>query len=308
VKAVIDGKELTRHTLILGSTGSGKTHTAAKLLERAEGYSRLVLDWHGEYSSLLDHATIINPYSAPIGLDIGDTYETVELFTEALELTSPQSYILSRVIESRRIDDIDELVRILEGLTDESSWMRESRLALIRKITPLARSGYRNLFRQESDIVDKFSTGSNGILIMDVSRIKDPLVRRVYSLMLLKTIFTKAISKKIRGRLLVCIEEAQNLLSRMNPASLIVRMLGEIRKFGVGLIIVSQSPTSIDEAAMKNTNTKIIHAVTSSQDLEELEKSIFMPRDTLRLLPYLEVGEAVLYSRHYKKPVIVRVE
>jgi len=72
-----------------------------------------------------------------------------------------------------------------------------------------------------------------------------------------------------------------------------VKCLREIRKFGVGLIIVSQSISQLVDDVSMNTNTKIIHAVKSKQDLEVIEKSLYLDQDLVSVIPYMEPGEAV---------------
>ena len=56
-KACIPINMLTHHTLVLGSTGSGKTHTVSviinRIIERFDEVKIVIFDWHGEYSYLL---------------------------------------------------------------------------------------------------------------------------------------------------------------------------------------------------------------------------------------------------------------
>ncbi|MCC6043538.1 MAG: ATP-binding protein, partial [Desulfurococcaceae archaeon] len=84
--------------------------------------------------------------------------------------------------------------------------------------------------------------------------------------------------------------------------------LREFRKFGVGLVIISQSLTQLVEDASVNTNTKIIHSVKSKQDLEVVEKTLYLDQELLETLPYIEPGEAVYSTPSLKKPVLVKIE
>jgi DNA helicase HerA-like ATPase len=76
----------------------------------------------------------------------------------------------------------------------------------------------------------------------------------------------------------------------------------------VGLVILAQSISQLVEDALANTNTKIIHSIKSKQDLEVVEKAIYIDYSFLSLIPYLEVGEAVYTTIGLKKPVLIRVE
>jgi len=306
--AVIPQKYLLQHTIILGATGSGKTHTCATIVSRASMYKRIILDWHGEYKDLLSGA-VMDPYQLPVNPILQDHSETVELLSASINLTAPQAYLLEKTLERTRKGTLSEILYLLETHIDESGWMRESRLSLIRKLAPLLRQKYRDLFTGDDETIDKIiKSPVKSIYIIDLSRIRDPIIRRIYATILLKKIFDEAIYHGLGNPMLIVIEEAQNLVGRDNPVGLISRMLAEIRKFGIGLILVSQSPSSLMEDAMKNTNTKIVHSIKSSVDLDIVSRILYLPNDYQRILPYLDVGEAILYTKPYKKPVIIRVK
>ena len=305
-KAVIPVKQLLQHTIILGATGSGKTFTCSRIVERAEKYSRIIIDWHGEYSNLINGVEI-NPYDYPINPFTRDLAETIEVLIDAIGLTHPQAYILEKILAQNSSSSTDSIIARLEVLNDESAWMRESRLSLIRKLSPLTRDKYRGLFiGSDNDLLGLINKVGKP-LIINVSVIKDPYIRRLYTVLLLKNIFMHGINEGFRREVLIVIEEAQNLLGKDNPVGVIARMLAEIRKFGIGLILVSQSPSSLLEDAMKNTNTKIIHTLKSSLDLEIINKVLYLPPNIQKIIPYMDVGEAVLQSKTYKKPVVIRV-
>ncbi|PZE21712.1 ATP-binding protein [Paenibacillus xerothermodurans] len=62
-KAIIDGNVFfQRHAMVVGSTGSGKSWTAAKIIEQVAGLdssNMLIFDLHGEYAPLTDHPNIV---------------------------------------------------------------------------------------------------------------------------------------------------------------------------------------------------------------------------------------------------------
>jgi DNA helicase HerA-like ATPase len=49
---------------------------------------------------------------------------------------------------------------------------------------------------------------------------------------------------------------------------MITNTIAEIRTYGEGFIIVDQSPSSVDIAAIKNTNTKIVLRTPEAHDRE----------------------------------------
>ncbi len=312
---------LTHHTLVLGSTGSGKTHTVSviinKIIEKFNQIKIVIFDWHGEYSYLLKRKRRLVPYDLPIGITNlieKDLYSFIDILADVLELTNSQIYILEKVLRQllrRGGVSLNDIYTVLENFVDESSWMRESRLSLLRKMSPLIRTGYSKLFSNSGikDLMHCLNYESSP-LVIDVSVIKDPFIRKIYISFILNMIFDIFVNDKEgkpNYKLLIVLEEAQNILSKNNPVKIVSRMLSEIRKFGVGLIIISQSPSSLIENVMVNTNTKIIHSLKAGADIELVNKSIYLPPEYLRVIPYLEPGEAILYTRGFKKPLIVRI-
>ncbi len=321
-KACIPINMLTHHTLVLGSTGSGKTHTVSviinRIIERFDEVKTVIFDWHGEYSYLLKRKRRLVPYDLPVGITNlieKDLYSFIDILADVLELTNSQIYILEKVLRQllrRGGVSLNDIYTVLENFVDESGWMRESRLSLLRKMSPLVRTGYSKLFSNSDieDLIHRLDYESLP-LVIDVSVIKDPFIRKIYISFVLNMIFDIFVNdknKKPKYKLLIVLEEAQNILSKNNPVRIVSRMLSEIRKFGVGLIIISQSPSSLIENVMVNTNTKIIHSLKAGADIELVNKSIYLPPEYLRVIPYLEPGEAILYTRGFKKPLIVRID
>jgi DNA helicase HerA-like ATPase len=279
---------------------------------KAPDYKVVILDWHGEYYGLLKHKQLVLPMNIPLSIiDKTSWYDTIEVLSEALEITPSQSFILGKIIEKygKNINSLEDLIGYAEIFTNETGWVRESTLSLLRKLYPLTRSDSSRMFSGfDNNMLSIINNPSNNAVIINTSIISDPFIRRIYTFLFLKKVFKYAIKKMIKHKLLIVIEEANNVLNKESTASFIQRMISEIRKFGVGLIIVTQTLTKIIDDVMLNTNTKIIHSIKSNNDLEIISKSIYLPKEIERILPYLEVGEAVLYTRGLKKPVIIRVK
>jgi len=303
--------------LVVGSTGSGKTHTVAKILRelsvKANHVISVVLDWHGEYSKLLREFTYISPYEVPVTLTPEDHEAFIELLSDTLELSPPQAFVLKQALEraGARIDSIESLMDVLENFEDQSGWMRESRLALLRKLAPLRNSRYSRLVQFDNStrcFNSLIENAKSSTIVLSLAEIHNTVVRRIYSAMVIRSVSEKAFSNLLDKRVLLVIEEAQNYIDREKPLRMISAMLAEIRKFGVGVVLVSQSPSKLLEDAMINTNTKIIHSIKSSTDLDVVNRVLYLPFDYQKIIPYLDVGEAVVYTRGLKKPVIVKIE
>ena len=62
---------------------------------------------------------------------------------------------------------------------------------------------------------------------------------------------------------------------------MLTQTIAEIRTYGESFIIVDQSPSSVDIAAIKNTNTKIIHQTLEVNDRETVGRSIGLDDDQM---------------------------
>lgn len=116
------------------------------------------------------------------------------------------------------------------------------------------------------------------------------------------------------------LEEAHHLLKQSsgsqgaegaNIAGKAVEMLAnaiaEMRTWGEGFIIADQSPSAVDMAAIRNTNTKIILRIPEEMDRRTVGKSATLNDEQLDELARLPRGVAVVYQNDWLEPVLCRV-
>ncbi len=304
---------LYRHILVVGATGSGKTRTTAFIINSLQHaypykYRIIVLDWHGEYRSLLKKYVYVNPYNAPVNIIDIKTLSWIETLYDVLGLSDPQAYVLQKVIEKSNIasnNDIRKLYKLIEEMdTENAKWLREVKYALLRRLAPLVYGDNYRLFAGTKDFLKLFK--NRATYVVDLSMIRETRIKKIYATFIIRYVFDYALRNCMHDTILV-IEEAHNLMRRSNSLEVITRMLSEIRKFGVGVIIVSQSPSGLGDDIMKNTASKIIHSIKSSVDLETISRSLVLDREIISVVPYLEPGEAVVALPNYKKPLLVKI-
>lgn len=254
-------EEFWRHTGVFGTTGSGKTSTTAFIATQLARYVRvIVLDWHGEYESVLKRIgaefVAMDPPQLPLVPEDLDIEVTVDVLEDAFDLTRHQSMLLYQALKSmiRR----EALPEDLEKFTDNllatvevqqavpSRAELEIRAALERRLRALVTGEGRSLFKVRGHV--ELPRGA-GLYIIRVNRILLLPLRRVYVRMLLAYLYYTAVAI---GRMLdtiVVLEEAQNVAS--SDTRTIPSILAEARKRHLGLIIVSQSPSSLHPSILK---------------------------------------------------------
>lgn len=322
-------KDLGRHISIFGSTGSGKSTTAISLALRLSsiGISVLILDWHGEHSEVVraaggkvyspgsvENGLTINPMYCPKISDVDFQVEFVtDIFSQIFQFTPPQAYMFREALRSsykvRVNPTISDLIKELSLLPIRSSWDHETRMALMRRLKlftegkcGMAVDGKDAFFREEI---------FRGLVDIDLSNLKDVNSRSIFSNFILKAVYDHAVSNKFNDlRHVLIIEEAQNVIPFRRPESprtVGERILGELRKFGEGVIVITQFPSSISQEVIKNTSIRIIHTIRSGDDLEALRDSMSLDDRQREALTLLSTGEVVVNLPYRSSNLLVKV-
>jgi DNA helicase HerA-like ATPase len=234
----------------------------------------------------------------------------LEILESVLELSPAQSHLLSTVMKSIRStvnnkgNLFEKIAAYIEAYREDARWVSETKFSLLRKIQPFLEEPFED--GSKMDINEIFASG---FIIMDLSAIDRETIKALSSLTVLKIL--EILSKENRDfmseKKLVIVDEAHHVFKRSEGASVIRDMLSETRKWNLGVAIISQSPSSLGEDSLKNTNTKIIHSIKSDIDRKIIRESTIMPRELEEILPALEVGEAVLASPAYPIAIPVKI-
>ncbi|BCS91949.1 MAG: DNA double-strand break repair helicase HerA [Metallosphaera javensis (ex Sakai et al. 2022)] len=310
IKTGISIRDLTRHIAIFGTTGSGKSTTATLLAKKLikKGISITILDWHGEHVGKISTLKVANKES-PVRINplkLGDIEEVVEIMGDVLRLTDPQRFLLySILLKMRRANrfDMKMLISILRNIEESSNWMREVKYGLLRKIYLLFTKEAKLIFDDKVDNVEVKEGLFNTII--DLSFIRNIRLRRIYGLMIIKVISDYFMREKPMSTSLLMIEEAHNFFAHDND--FLEKLISEVRKYGLGLCIISQSPSSISPEVLKNTNIKIIHSIKSDTDKRILAESLSLTPSLYDSLDKLDVGEALLSAPNVRIPVLVKI-
>jgi len=115
---------------------------------------------------------------------------------------------------------------------------------------------------------------------------------------------------------IVVIEEAHNILHKKLEAEKnqfqtgggkhlveqVNRLLQEGRELGIGVVVIDQSPRSLADSVMINTNTKLIHRLLDGDEAGAVGKSIGLKPDEWQDIHFLEDGECIVSLKHGGRP------
>lgn len=158
-------------------------------------------------------------------------------------------------------------------------------------------------------------------VIIDLSRIGATETRSFFMGMLIMKLQEYRMSKRegIDDKLnhFTVLEEAHNLLRRTSVSQsqessnlqgksveMITNSIAEMRTYGEGFIIVDQAPGLLDEAVIRNTNTKIILRLPDSEDRDIVGKSAALSDEQIKEIAKLPKGVAVIYQNNWVESVL----
>ncbi len=115
---------------------------------------------------------------------------------------------------------------------------------------------------------------------------------------------------------LILLEEAHNFVpgdgrtpAEQQSIKITKQIAQEGRKFGVGLVLISQRPSRLDETALSQCNSYIIMRMVNPADQTFVRRVIeSLGENEVSLLPDLEVGEALLSGQMVSFPILVKMK
>ncbi|BAB67210.1 DNA double-strand break repair helicase HerA [Sulfurisphaera tokodaii] len=322
---------LTRHLAILAATGSGKSNTVAVLSSRLSEVfgSVLIFDYHGEYyESEIKNLNNIEPKINPLNL----TPDEFATLLEIRENATIQYRILRRAFKSF-LEETKE--KLKNGNVNYNELNNNFRNLILKKVDEVSKNEKRKDSKDEvinkiedfldryseiidftaGDVVDKIKIGK--VNVINLSSLDEDAIDAIVSHYLRKILTSRKENKMkrkigLKFPVLVVIEEAHVLLSK-DSNTLTKHWAGRIaregRKFGVGLIIVSQRPKGIDENILSQMTNKIILKMVEPSDKKYvLETSDNLSEDIVEGLSALDTGEAVIVGNIVRMPAIVKID
>lgn len=379
-EAWLDGnKFFQRHAVIVGSTGSGKSWTVARLLEQVAclpSANAIVFDIHGEYTTIngkgFQHVKIAGPNDKseegilflPYWLLTHE--EMISLMLDRSDNNAPNQAMAfsNAVLEQKRINlnelgktdvassfTIDspvpyKLTNLIEQLsrleremvpgakanTEKAGPMNGKLTRFIQRLESKKDDKRLNfLFNESSEILDydyienlsKILMHSSslqpekGVKIIDFSEVPSDVLPLMVSLVG-RIVFSiqQWTEKEKRHPIVLFCDEAHLYLPEKANSSVeatglqnFERIAKEGRKYGVGLVVISQRPAEVNRTILSQSNNFIAMRLTNAEDQAVIRK--LLP-DSLGsfsdLLPVLDVGEALVVGDASLLPSRIKIK
>ena len=218
-----------------------------------------------------------------------------------------------------------DLLTVLPNVINKAAYSSDTKSdyigALVTRVQSLTNGIIGQIFCDCYDISDRELFDER--TIVDLSRIGSSetksLLMGVLVLRLSEYRMSHTSDLNTSLRHVTILEEAHNLLKNTHdsaaPSSgvvgksveMICNTIAEVRAYGEGFIIVDQSPTSVDIAAIKNTNTKIIMRLPDIHDCEIAGRSTSLTNEQIAELAKLKTGVAVVMQNNWNEASLVKI-
>ncbi|WP_367343466.1 ATP-binding protein [Methanomethylovorans sp.] len=325
-----------KHCSILAKTGSGKSYTAGVLLEEMldRKVPLLIIDPHSEYASLKEegvistevagrfkvaprsyaqYVTVYTPANKSLNPKADEVFRLNGINLTAKELsgafpnnfTSTHIGILYEAIDKIKAEKdnytLDDIIFEVKNNDSKAKWNIISFLEEIRETGILSTN--------PTSIEDLVQPGRASII--DFKGVA-PDIQSMVVARLCSTLFEARKMNTIPPGMLV-IEEAHNYapekgFSKTLSSDVLRTIASEGRKFGLGMMVISQRPARVDKNILSQCGTQIIMKVTNPNDLKAISKGLegvssYVEDKLMRLPP----GVAMLVSTDIERPILVDI-
>ncbi|WP_248896123.1 ATP-binding protein [Haloplanus halobius] len=320
------------HLSILASTGSGKSYTASVLIEEMmqpdSRAAMLIVDPHGEYGSLKemedDGRFSEGDYSPEVDIKTPDDIKIriselslSDLFSVVDDPSDAQEHVLSEGWSALKNDsDVDFEYVTLEQIKSRCHDVADNESTANALEWRLDKALDRDLFdpNKHLSLSELLEPGKCTVLQLDTMALREQQ-------MLLSVLFRRINRERVKHEkgddseldfpVFSLLEEGH----RFAPADGDARSLGvlstilsEGRKFGIGIGIISQRPSKIDDDVLSQCKTQIIMQIQNPLDQDAVKKGVEdVGEDLLSELPGLTPGQAIIAGDSVNTPFPARI-
>lgn len=316
-----------RHVSILAKTGGGKSYISGDIIEELMKHdvTCMIIDPHGEYGAMRHPADSGDARFNVTPRGYADNIVEFGMTAEAGILPLRFTF---KSLDSRDLLDLlpsSDSKSGLSLLTKAMDSVKERKpLYSVRDIInelSVSESGRSNSLMADLENIDKLGLfAERGTHISELVQrgkttifnlkgvspdIQQLIVRRLGTMM-----FELRKLDKVPPMMMV-MEEAHNYCPQSENTlckKILTTIASEGRKFGLGLMVISQRPAKIDKNVLSQCGTQVILKVTNPNDIRAISASIEgltggMEQD----IPGLPIGTAMIVGAGIQTPMLVEV-
>jgi len=325
--------ELTRHTGIFGSTGTGKTTIAKNILRELIKINVpfIIFDWERNYRDLVKEYHQIKVFT--IGSDVSPLFFNYLKMPEGLTY---KDYVKNVIEVFNRaylggVGSDSVLLKVFDKAYQEHNepTTEDARKILAGEMTGKKLRGREMLWKQSSlRMLEFLSYGGTGKIynvhdFYPIEKLQEDFV--IFELGALsnsndKVFFIEMFTlwywlyKEHQGaederlKHLMVFEEFHNIVDNSQKDDLIQRIFRQIRKYGTGLLIIDQTPSLIPNPVFENLYTKITFSLNHQKNVGAVASAMNMTFDERKFIGMLKTGQAIcrLMGR-YNYPFLIDV-
>ena len=382
-EAYVNGNRLfQRHALVVGSTGSGKSWTTARLLEQLaelDSANAIVFDMHGEYASMTGagfvHLRVAGPSDIEAGKGLVEgvlhlpywlmSYEAlVSMFVDRSDQNAPnQAMVMSRAIVDSKtsflatgghievlanftIDSpvpfpmasvLDELNRLntemVAGARGDKQGDFHGKLSrLIQRLEGKRTDRRLGFLFPSPGIADSYAWldevvrlllggrsakgGRGGVKVIDFSEVPSDILPLIVGMVARMAFHVQQWSPQgTRHPVALFCDEAHLYIPQdatsgaaENAIATFERIAKEGRKYGVGLVVISQRPAEVNRTVVSQCNNLIAMRLTNGEDQAVVRRLLPESLGSFGdLLPVLDTGEALVVGDAILLPARIRI-
>lgn len=285
----------------------------------------------------------INPFSFPKHINVLEHIDRlVEIFNACWPMYAAMPAVLKDAIErvykdkgwifsnpayySDDFPTFADLIKVLPEIMSESLYSADTKSdysgALITRVKSLTNGINGEIFCSTKEISNEALFDKN--VIVDISRVGSVETKSlIMGILIMKLQEYRMQPGKMNENLqhITVLEEAHNLLRRTpfvqaqdssnlqgKSVEMLTNAIAEMRTYGEGFIIADQAPDMLDEAVIRNTNTKIIFRLPDEHDCELVGKSIALNGVQIKELAKLPAFVAVIHQNDWIEAVLCKSE
>jgi len=312
-----------KHISVMAKTGGGKSYLAGVIIEEMikNGVTVVILDPHGEYGTLrerrnaaeasCDYPGIVREFAFDTEINIGASKMLLTLsnFTpqELLSLTSFREsrqhlMLLTAAMEEAKSGGSCDLRTVAEKLDSGDSQYSKQLASELKSI-----DGTGIFATEGTKITEMVVQGKTTVLNLKGT---SPELQSLFVKRILTALFELRKRNKIPP-LLAVLEEAHNFCPQQGKtdASRIIRTIAsEGRKFGLGLMVITQRAAKVDKNVISQCNTQFILKITNPIDLKVVYTSIEgLTQEIVEEVPRLQTGVCIGIGGGLQLPMIIEV-